>query len=100
MENLINNTILTQGQETSTVKTPAPAPIPALAPIDKDWGVFEEEAVKVDDGRGWYNVEIKTDAWTVLVWTTADSIPEVVVDINSDACMLIGVEDAAVVWEV
>ncbi|TGO29474.1 hypothetical protein BPAE_0014g00250 [Botrytis paeoniae] len=82
------------------MKAPAPAPIPALAPVDKDWVVFEEEVVEVDDGKGWYTVEIKTDVWTVLVWTAADSIPEVVDDINFDACMLIGVEDTAVVWEV
>ncbi|TGO61453.1 hypothetical protein BCON_0027g00400 [Botryotinia convoluta] len=83
------------------MKAPAPTPIPALAPVDRDWVVFEEEeVVEVDAGKGWYTVEIKTDAWTVLVWTTADSIPEVVDDINFDACMLIGVEDIAVVWEV
>ncbi|TGO79849.1 hypothetical protein BELL_0021g00230 [Botrytis elliptica] len=84
----------------SKMKAPAPAPIPALAPIDKDCVVFEEEVVEVDDGRGWYTVEIKTDVWAVLVWTSADSIPEVVDDINFDACMLIGVEDLAAVWEV
>ncbi|KAF7893993.1 hypothetical protein EAF00_007507 [Botryotinia globosa] len=84
----------------STMKAPAPAPIPAFAPVDKDWVVFEEEVVKVDDGRGWYTVEIKTDAWTVLVWTIADSISEVVDDISFEDCMLIGVEDIAVVWEV
>ncbi|THV53494.1 hypothetical protein BGAL_0049g00290 [Botrytis galanthina] len=82
------------------MRAPAPAPIPALAPVDKDWVVFEEEVVEVDDGKGWYTVEIKTDAWTVLVWAVADSIPEVVDDMNFEDCMLIGVEDIAVVWEV
>ncbi|TGO19933.1 hypothetical protein BTUL_0002g01330 [Botrytis tulipae] len=82
------------------MKAPAPAPIPAFAPVDKDWVVFEEEVVKVDDGKGWYTVEIKTDAWTVLVGTIADSIPEVVDGISFEDCMLIGVEDIAEVWEV